>query len=198
MNKSFLTIISVFLLITACEKKESSEGKLGKAEKQEVMENKSNRVSPSVTATDTIGGNAITINYGSPMVKGRTIWGGLVPYDTIWRTGANEATTIEFSEDVLVNGQLLKKDIYALFSIPGKEEWQIIFSLNETQWGSFKYREADDALRIKTKPMVSDTLLESLTFYILPDELNANAATIKLGWEKLEVAFSVENTSSAK
>jgi hypothetical protein len=156
-------------------------------------ENKTNRVSPPLSATDTIGGNIVTIQYGSPRVKGRVIWGGLVPYDTVWRTGANEATTIAFTKDVLINGQPLKKDTYALFSIPGREEWQIIFSINEKQWGAFKYKESEDALRIKVTPTALDSLVENMTFIITPDSVSLSAANVALRWEKLQVGFRFEN-----
>src|SRR5438045_9318676 len=81
------------------------------------------RVSPNSTLTQTVGLTDITIKYSRPGVKGRQIWGGLVPYDTIWRTGANEATTINFSDDVMINGQKLSKGTYALFTIPTKDQW---------------------------------------------------------------------------
>src|SRR5215210_7455145 len=85
------------------------------------------RPSPNATLTQTVGVTDITIKYSRPGVKGRTIWGGLVPYDQIWRTGANEATTINFSDDVMINGQKLAKGTYAFFTIPGKDGWSLVF-----------------------------------------------------------------------
>ena len=150
------------------------------------MESKENRVSPPATATAAIGTNTITINYSSPQVKGRAIWGGLVPYGEVWRTGANEATTVEFTQNVLIEGQSLSKDVYSLFTIPGPDEWTIIFNLNETQWGAFKYDQSEDALRVNVKPVATDSLTEAMHFSILPDAA-ANAGIIQLNWEKLQV-----------
>src|SRR2546428_13960954 len=92
------------------------------------------RVSPNSTLTQTVGFTDITITYSRPGVKGRQIWGGLVPYDKVWRTGANEATTIAFSDDVTINGQPLPKGTYSLHTIPGKDEWTIAFNTTANQW----------------------------------------------------------------
>lgn len=151
------------------------------------MENKNNRVSPLATATATIGGNEVTINYSSPGVKSREgkIWGTLVPYNEVWRTGANEATTISFSKNVLVEGQPLAKDIYSFFTIPTPDEWTVIFNVHETQWGAFKYDQSEDALRVKTTPVMLPESTENLVFHILPDSL-PNSGIIRMNWEKLQ------------
>ncbi|MBC8045694.1 MAG: DUF2911 domain-containing protein [Fimbriimonadaceae bacterium] len=159
------------------------------------MENKSNRVSPQANATATIDENIVAINYGSPKVKGRVIWGGLVPYNEVWRTGANEATTIEFTKDVFVEGQPLKKDIYALFTIPTENEWTVIFSTNSKQWGAFKYNEAEDALRIKVKPTQSDSLYEDMVLYVKSHATKNTAGKIQFAWEKLMLDINFENAS---
>lgn len=153
---------------------------------------KDNRVSPAETATATIGNNTVTINYGSPRVKGRTIWGELVPYNEVWRTGANEATTISFSQDVMINGQLLKKDTYAFFTLPTPADWSIIFNLDEKQWGAFKYNEKDDALRFNVTPVMTDSLVENLTFNVTP-YATGDGGNIRLSWEKLNVEFGFTN-----
>ncbi len=153
---------------------------------------KDNRVSPAETATATIGNNTVTINYGSPRVKGRTIWGELVPYNEVWRTGANEATTISFSQDVMINGQLLKKDTYAFFTLPTPADWSIIFNLDEKQWGAFKYNEKDDALRFNVTPVMTDSLVENLTFNVTPNA-TGDGGNIRLSWEKLNVEFGFTN-----
>ncbi len=95
--------------------------------------------SPRKQLTGTAAGVAVTIDYGSPYVKGRTIWGDLVPYDKVWRTGANSATTIEFAGDVTVEGQALAAGKYALFTIPSMESWQVVFNTVTDQWGSGSY-----------------------------------------------------------
>src|SRR5881227_2330349 len=94
----------------------------------------------------------ITVKYHRPLVNGRKIWGGLVPYGKVWRAGANENTTIEFSDPVSVEGQPLAKGIYGLHLIPGENEWTVIFSKNSSSWGSYSYKQKDDALRVDVKP----------------------------------------------
>src|SRR5437899_746922 len=105
------------------------------------------RPSPKASVMQTVGLTDVTIVYSRPGVKGREIWGALVPYDKVWRTGANEATTFAVSDDVMINGQPLPKGTYSLHTIPGKDEWTIIFNKDAGQWGSFSYDEAKDALR---------------------------------------------------
>jgi hypothetical protein len=127
----------------------------------------------------------ITINYSQPAVKGRTIWGDLVPYGVVWRTGANEATWIEVSEDVEVEGQTLKAGKYGLFTIPGRDEWTIIFNNTWQQWGAYEYDEAMDALRVTVKPQSVQDKSERMTFNI-----NDNG-TVDLIWDKLKVTFRI-------
>ena len=146
------------------------------------------RVSQKQTMTQTVGLTDITIVYCRPGVKGRQIWGSLVPYDKIWRTGANEATTIAFSNDVTINGQPLPKETYSLHTIPGKDEWTIVFNNTSNQWGSFKYDPAKDALRVKAKPEKAP-FTEWLTFDI--PELSTDNARVVIRWENVAVPFTV-------
>jgi len=95
------------------------------------------RPSPNATLTQSVGLTDITIKYSRPGVKGRTIWGGLVPYDAVWRTGANEATTITFSDDVTVGGTKVPKGTYALFTVPGRDTWDVVLNKQGEQWGAF-------------------------------------------------------------
>src|SRR5580765_806371 len=99
-----------------------------------------------------IGLTDITITYHSPLVKGRKIWGELVPYNEVWRAGANENTTISFSTNVMIEGKPLSAGTYGLHTIPTENEWTIIFSKNSTSWGSFFYDKSEDALRVMVKP----------------------------------------------
>ncbi len=153
------------------------------------------RVSQHMVTTATVGLTDITVDYSRPAVKGRAIWGGLVPYDQVWRTGANEATQITFSDDVTINGQPLPKGTYSLHTIPGKDSWTIIFNKTAKQWGSFNYKQADDALRVTAKP-------EKATFHELmsiefPQVTNDNA-TLAIRWENLRVPFTVGTNTTAK
>src|SRR5207248_8024882 len=126
----------------------------------------------------------ITIKYHRPLVNGRKIWGGLVPYGEVWRAGANENTTIEFSDAVSVEGQPLAKGTYGLHMIPTADSWTVIFSKMATAWGSFTYNQAEDALRVTVKPRPNE--MEEALEYAFED-LKPDSATATLKWEKLAV-----------
>ena len=135
-----------------------------------------------------IGLTEITIHYHRPLANDRKIWNGLVPYGKVWRAGANENTTITFSDPVLIAGKPLDKGTYGLHMVPNAEEWTIIFSKNSTSWGSFTYDPAEDALRVTAKPQAAD-LHNALTYEF--DELQPNSAVVQLEWEKIAVPFTV-------
>ncbi|MCU0286924.1 MAG: DUF2911 domain-containing protein [Acidobacteria bacterium] len=145
-------------------------------------------VSPKASVTQTIGLTDVTINYYRPGVKGRVIWGDLVPYDKVWRTGANNATTIEFSTDVMIEGNKLAAGKYALFTIPGKDEWVFIFSKQVDIWGDYGYKEGEDVLRIKVKPEEAP-YCEWMMFAF--GNLSEDSAKVMLHWEKLMVGFNI-------
>ncbi len=147
------------------------------------------RMSPNAAVAQTIGVTEVTISYGRPAVKGRKIWGGLVPYGKVWRTGANEATIISFSNDVLVEGQKLLAGTYSLFTIPTEEEWVIIFNQTANQWGAFSYEAGQDALRVSVKPQSADHE-EWMSFRF--HDLSSDSATVVLRWEKLAVTFKIQ------
>lgn len=149
--------------------------------------------SPPATATAKIGAADVTIKYSSPSVKGRKVWGELVPYGQVWRTGANEATTITFSKDVTVEGQPLKAGTYALFTIPTEKEWTIVFNKTAKQWGAFKYEQAQDALRVKVKPAKSTAMNERMKIDVTAKGKNAGVVTIM--WENVAVPFNVKTTA---
>lgn len=142
------------------------------------------RPSPLKKTTGFIDGVKTTVQWGSPSVKGREIWGMIVPYDEVWRTGANEATWIEFDKDVLINDKELKAGKYGFFTIPRPGEWTLIFNTVWNQWGAFEYDEKQDALRINVKPETSD-LSETLEYTIEKDG-------ISMKWEKLKIRFTVK------
>jgi Protein of unknown function (DUF2911) len=144
------------------------------------------RSSPAAKASGKAGNANISISYSQPSVKGRKVWGDLVPYGKVWRTGANEATTFEVDNNVKVEGQALPKGKYALFTIPGENEWTVIFNKTSEQWGSFRYNQEDDALRVKVKPAKSAAFTEMMTFNV------ANDGKVILRWENVEVPFKVQ------
>jgi len=136
-----------------------------------------------------VGITDITINYHRPLVKGRKVWGGLVPYGQVWRAGANENTTIEFTDPVTVEGKPLAKGIYGLHMLPTESEWTIIFSKASNAWGSFTYNQSEDALRINVKPAAAE-MKEALAYEV--DDVTPTSAVIALRWEKLAVPFRVQ------
>jgi len=132
---------------------------------------KEQRVSPATVAKGTINGAAVTINYGSPAVKGRTIWGGLVPYHKTWRAGANEATTFESDKPLKIQGKTLPAGKYSLYVVPGEKEWKIIFNSETGQWGIKRTGEttddaAKDVLTVIAKPAKSAKMNERLIYSI--------------------------------
>ena len=147
------------------------------------------RPSPKATVTQTVGLTDVTILYCRPSVRGRAIWGGLVPYDQVWRTGANEATTITFADDVTIEGTKLPAGTYGLFTIPGKDEWTVIFNKGAKQWGAYEHKQADDVLRIKVKPQATE-FHELLTFAF--PVVTTESATVAIVWEKLAVLFTIK------
>lgn len=146
------------------------------------------RPSQHALVSQRLGITDINIVYSRPLVNGRKIWGGLVPYGQVWRTGANENTTIEFTDPVTIDGHPLAKGIYGLHMIPNENEWTVIFSKNSTSWGSFSYDKAEDALRVNVKPRPAD-LHNALTYDF--DDLKPDSAVVELEWEKLAVPFTV-------
>jgi hypothetical protein len=135
-----------------------------------------------------IGITDITINYHRPLANGRQIWGKVVPYGQVWRAGANENTTITFTDPVTIEGQALDKGTYGLHMIPGENEWTVIFSKDARAWGSFSYKQEDDALRVTVKPQPAE-LHDALAYDF--NDVKADSTVITLSWEKVAVPFKV-------
>ncbi len=135
--------------------------------------------------TGKINGATITINYGSPSVKGREIWGKLVPFNQVWRAGANDATTFETDKEVTIEGSKLPAGKYSFFVIPNEKECVIIFNKEAKQWGAYKYKEKEDQLRVTVKQKVAKTKAEKLVYVI---EKN----TVSLNWDNWTIPFSVK------
>ena len=131
----------------------------------------------------------ITVTYHRPVADGRTIWGGVVPYDQMWRTGANENTTISFSDDVQIEGRPLAAGTYGLHTIPGRDAWTIVFSNNAHLWGSFNYDESEDALRVTVTPRAAD---HQEVFLITMPEVTPTTAEVLLHWGEVQAGFTVE------
>ncbi len=138
----------------------------------------------------TVGLTEIVVKYHRPAVKERDVWGNLVPYNAVWRAGANENTIIKFSKNVKIEGAELAAGVYGLHMIPTEEEWIIIFSHNSTSWGSYSYNDQEDALRVSVKPSKSNHWSEFLTFSF--DEITSNTAICALNWANMKVGFTIE------
>jgi hypothetical protein len=202
MKRQIITIVSVFSFIFAVAIASSAQLRLP-------------RPSQWSSVTQTIGTTDITINYSRPAVKGRAIFGDvsaadnyvkgeatlddqnkrpkdmvIVPYGHVWRTGANEATQFITSDDLLINGQKLPAGKYSLHTVPGKDEWTIIFNSDAGQWGSFDYDAAKDVLRVKTKPEWLSDNQELLAYSF--DPVTDNNATVNIRWEKVRVPFTIQ------
>jgi hypothetical protein len=141
--------------------------------------------SPAATTTGKVGSTSITINYSQPSVKGRKIFGDLVPLGKVWRTGANDATTFDIDNDVKIEGKPLAKGKYALFTIPGADSWTIIFNKTANQWGSFRYKQDEDVLRVEVKSGKAPQFTEQMTFTV-------SDGKVTLLWENTAVSFMVK------
>jgi hypothetical protein len=146
-------------------------------------------VSQAAEAKQRIALTDITVKYHRPLVNGRKIWGGLVPYGKVWRAGADENTTIEFSDPVSVEGKPLDKGLYGLHMIPNQDSCTVIFSKTNTGWGSYSYDQKDDALRVDVKPRALAEQKEALEFEF--EDLKPTSTAVTLKWEKLGVPFTV-------
>lgn len=145
------------------------------------------RASPNAAVSQTIGTTEVRITYGRPQVNDRTIFGDLVPYDEVWRTGANEATTFSVSSDVTVAGESLSAGTYSLYTIPGTDTWTIIFNENANQWGT-EYDESGDVLRVEV-PAEEAPQREMMTF--LFEEVTDTSGTCVLHWADVRVPFEI-------
>lgn len=147
------------------------------------------RISPKAELMQVVGLTQVNISYSRPGVKGRKIWGSLVPYDKVWRAGADEATKFTFSTDVLIEGKKLAAGSYSFFVIPNRKEWTVIFNKVADQWGAFQYNEAEDVIRFKVKP--KPTEFEEWLRYDIT-KTGDYSAIISLIWEKLKISIKVE------
>jgi hypothetical protein len=141
--------------------------------------------SPQATVEGKVGGANVKIVYCQPSARGRKVMGGLVPYGEVWRTGANDATTIEFDKPVKIEGKDVAAGKYALFTIPGENEWTIIINKDAKQWGAFKYKQESDVARVTVKPTKTASTVETFNIALGKDE-------VQLKWEDTAVAFKIK------
>lgn len=196
MNRTlFLFLIFTFFISFSCTQEQSPQSATQTAQHEHPESNSEKPtakkpLSPRTSAMDNIGEAHIHIDYSSPGVRGRTIWGGLVAYDQVWVTGAHKATSIDFSKDVKINGEKVPAGTYGFFTIPGKEEWTIILNKNHEQHLADDYDKAEDVLRFQVEPEQLSDMVESLTYEVKPGE--GDKGTISVMWEYKKVSFELE------
>lgn len=175
-----LTLFSGVLLITSFSHAQTATG--------ETLMLDLPRQSQHAVVMQRIGITDITVNYHRPLANGRQIWGKLAPYGQVWRAGANENTTITFTDPVTIEGQPLDKGTYGLHMIPGESEWTVIFSKDSKDWGSFTYKQEDDALRVTVKPQTAEAH-DALAYDF--DEVKPDSTVLTMRWDKVAVPFKV-------
>lgn len=191
MNRLFACLLSLSLLATGCNHQDANSTDNAQTETEQTTSadnSRANRPSPPDSTSATLGDLTVSVHYGSPSVKGRPIWGALVPYGEVWRTGANEATTLEITSDALVAGNPLPAGTYSLFTIPGEEQWTIILNKTANLWGSYEYNQEEDALRFQTTVDQSPEFSERMTFTANQTE---GYIQVLFHWENLMFSFPV-------
>jgi hypothetical protein len=154
------------------------------------------QASTAQTITQNFGLGKITLNYSRPNVKGRKIFGAMEPYGAVWRTGANSATLISFTEAVKIDGKEIPAGDYGLFTIPGKSEWTVILNKGAKQWGAYEYKEAEDVLRIQVKPVTLKEKVETFTMQFA--DVYPTTAKLQLMWENTAISIPLSTDIDAK
>ncbi len=188
MNKRILILAIMLIGISGCkeEKGSNTENADHNHMEQPVTDTEKKVLSPHTSAMAMIGGAHIHMDYSSPGVRGRIIFGGLLPFDEVWQAGAHMATWIETDKDLLINGSLLKKGKYGFFLIPSKEkDWTVIFNTNWDQHGKDEYNSDQDVLRTSIKPIFKEEITEHLVYEV--KDLDDGNGLITMRWEKAEL-----------
>lgn len=187
--KNLLQITFIAVLLFSCKSEHKKEAKDEhqdhQVEKKETSKKKV--LSPHTYAMAMVGDAHVHIDYSSPGVRGRIIFGGLLAYDEVWQSGAHKATWLETNKDLSIDGKILKAGKYGIFTIPSKEEWTVIFNTNWDQHGKDEYDAKDDVLRFKVKPELSDEVTEHLKYEV--KKTGDTQGTISLSWEKVIIHF---------
>lgn len=152
--------------------------------------------SPSATISQSVGLSKVTIDYSRPSAKGRRIFGDLVPFGKVWRTGANKITTIKFDDEIMINGAPMKAGSYGLYTVPGRGEWKIILNRDDKQWGAYEYDEKKDVISFMVQPLKLDYYQEQMEIEF--DEFTPNSAFVFIKWEDTGVRFKLEQNVDAK
>ena len=190
--KNFLFLIALTLIISNCSEEKAKKQEHNHVEKseEESEQNSKKPLSPHTSTMAMIGDAHIHIDYSSPSVRGRIIFGGLLPFDEVWQAGAHMATWIETNKDLTIDGRVLPAGKYGFFTIPSKEEWTIIFNSNWDQHGKDDYDESLDVISFKVKPEVLQDPVENLEYKITA--LDTDEGKVSLTWERVSVSFDFE------
>ena len=190
--RTALTILCIAMILTSCKeaKTNTEDNSLATDIVEEVAPVAKKVLSPHTAAMAMIGDAHIHIDYASPGVRNRIVFGGLLAYDTVWQAGAHNATWIETNKDVLISGELLPAGKYGFFTIPSKETWTLIFNSNWDQHGKDEYDEKDDVLRFTVTPEISEEITEHLIYTVA--EIDETHGAISLSWEKVSLKFNFE------
>ena len=187
--KNLIIVLVLTVAVLSCKnetkKADINENHVTTSEKDEVPKKKV--LSPHTSAMEMIGDAHIHIDYSSPGVRGRIIFGGLVGYDTVWQAGAHNATWLETNMDLVINGELLPKGKYGFFTIPSKEDWTIMINKKWDQHGKDEYDKNDDVIRFKVTPSISDEIVEHLEYKV--NKISETEGTLSLAWEKVTISF---------
>jgi hypothetical protein len=187
-------ILSYFLLVAivlSCKNQShgAAEHDQHTAGKKTVASTKKN-LSPQTFAMNMIGDAHIHIDYSSPSINGRIIFGDLLPFGEVWQSGTHKATWFETNKDLLIDNKVLKAGKYGLFTIPSKEEWTVIFNTNWDQFGEADYDQKDDVLRFKVKPEYTENAVENLIYKVA--RLSDSEGKVSLSWENISIGFKLK------
>lgn len=191
--KNIIYLSLCLLLFTACKNEKQPKAKNAEHTMDTQKSGQSKKVlSPHTYAMQMIGDAHVHIDYSSPRVRDRIIFGGLVAYDQVWQAGAHKATWLETNKDLLMDGKLLKAGKYGFFTFPGKEDWVVVFNKNWDQHGKDEYDEKDDVLRLTVAPELLETVQEELKYEVL--KLDDTQGKIVFSWEKVKIniPFSIK------
>ena len=190
--RTTLTLLFIAMLITSCKEEKTKNGEQNKSKDivEQVEPIKKKVLSPHTSAMAMVGDAHIHIDYSSPGVRNRIIFGGLLAYDMVWQAGAHKATWMETNKDLMIDGKVLPAGKYGFFTIPSIDEWTLIFNSNWDQHGKDEYNEKDDVLRFIVIPEIKEDITEHLVYNVA--EIDETHGTISFLWEKVSLKFNFE------
>ena len=184
----FSLLLFTILFVACKQEKKETEPIIELSKPETTSEPPKKALSPHTSTMGMIGDAHIHIDYSSPGVRDRIIFGGLLANDQVWQAGAHNATWMETNKDLIISGKVLPAGKYGFFTIPSKDEWTVIFNSNWDQHGKDEYDEKDDVLRFEIKPKNSNEVTEHLEYKV--DKINDKEGSISLAWEKVFVSFN--------